>query len=111
MVSIENGDLMRSQTARRTAVALLVAGLLASPLLADRAALKAEIDHTRAEIEGTGEGLFTRYGEPQTARALALFWVLIQTWPSDYLAALPEASDREPERALPALAGRGALGL
>src|SRR3954469_23475840 len=109
MVSIENGDLMRSQTARRTAVALLVAGLLASPLLADRAALKAEIDHTRAEIEGTGEGLFTRYGEPETARALGRFWVLIQTWTSEYLDAHPQASAREVEVDLAALARQGDL--
>jgi len=99
---------MRSQIARRTAVALL-ASLLASPLLADRAALKAEVDHTRAEIDRAGEGSFTRYGEPETVRALDHFWVLIQTWTSEYLDAHPKASAREVEADLATLAQQGDL--
>jgi hypothetical protein len=100
---------MSSKTARRIAVALLAAGLLASPALADRTALRAEIDHTREEIKSAGEGTFTHYGDPETVRALGRFWALMQTWTGEYLDAHPQASAREIETDLAALAQKGDL--
>ncbi|MFL6237691.1 MAG: hypothetical protein ACJ76N_31535 [Thermoanaerobaculia bacterium] len=100
---------MSSKTARRTAAALLAAALLAPPVRADRNALRAEIDRTRAEIGRSTEGLFHNYGNPETVRALGRFWALIQAWTGEYLDAHPRASAREIEADLAALASQGDL--
>jgi hypothetical protein len=93
----------------KIAAAFLAAGLLASPLLADRTALRAEIDQTRAEIERSTEGLFNRYGDPGTVRALGRFWALLQAWTGEYLDAHPRASAHEIEADLASLARKDDL--
>lgn len=100
---------MTTKAPRRTALALLAAGLLSSPLLADRAALRTEIDRTRAEVEGPGAGSFDRYGKPEIVSALGRFWVLAQAWTGEYLDAHPQASAREIEADLASLASEGDL--
>src|SRR6478609_2000973 len=93
----------------KIAAAFLAAGLLASPLLAERTALRAEIERTRAEIERSTEGRFDRYGDPETVRALGRFWALIQTWTGEYLDAHPGASAHEIEADLASLARKDDL--
>jgi hypothetical protein len=87
---------------------LLLMSALAPPLRAETR-LRAEIDQLRERIERLQGGSIDRYGEPDSVRAIDRFWELAQAWTREYLDAHPQASAREIEADLAALAKEGDL--